>query len=102
MVLGRTSSAVPAPHTAGSVRLEALSGGKRTRVTLALRHAVPHMLIEMGVGVFGIQGSVGPILKENLADLKVRPTPPQSSPVPRGSWGGPGPGRGGSLQGGTA
>ncbi len=50
---------------AGTVTFQELSDG-RTEVVLAMRQSLPSMLVELKVGVFGIQTSLRPILNENM------------------------------------
>ncbi|GIL82372.1 hypothetical protein Vretimale_11807 [Volvox reticuliferus] len=49
----------------GSVTFKSLRDGK-TRVKLSFSQALPDLLVDLKVGVFGVQNSLMPILSENL------------------------------------
>ncbi|MEW5302302.1 MAG: hypothetical protein WDW36_005102 [Sanguina aurantia] len=56
----------------GSVQFSPAAAGSRcqTLVTLDLSHQLPRLLVDMGVGKFGVEGHVKPILKQNLDTFK--------------------------------
>ncbi|KAG2429630.1 hypothetical protein HXX76_010861 [Chlamydomonas incerta] len=56
----------------GSVSFRPLDGaaGSRTEVTLEFAQALPTLLVDLKVGVFGVQNSLRPILSENLVAFK--------------------------------
>ena len=59
----------------GAVTFEDADGGRggggaaATRVRLELTHPAPNLLLQLGVGPLGLEGHIGGILQENLAEF---------------------------------